>query len=1073
MLKSVAPSETPDTDNIPERYWVWIALFFAAYLAVAFSLSFYTEVWQAVQPYAELLIRHPGLVTFSTCILCSGCAWFFIWPREGSRFIGRWGDYVGLAFATFAVQSGFRFLEIRLEGQIDPSSLAAFTHVKTVVVYVGSALNNLLFLAASRVLLRRSAPRTFRPIKEDPRVLAQLKAKFLNALAEFGAVVPTWAIICAVVAQFAISESWRSIPWARYPDALFSLYCLSWFGYAVAVNLNIRRRKVLAASAMLIALLYGGGQVVYATNPVIAYAAVQENPTSFATRLVKDTIGDRVSKLKDGTAENRLIKPGGEAAGDKAAEPKDAASQDVRRQNDITTFLDHAIIAVLLPMKLALFLPAFCLYLLFFIISINDMRPALFESISRRKDYLSSDGIVRAIANAIGADKVSLYIRIPGRHEMPTGKEERALPLVWHKDAGGVEDSQAELVPIKDYPALTRIMREEGSEVLGSDNSSPAAGSRHDENRSQWWVPIRFHGGVIGALQADLVGDRRNHTTLQKLRLMTELIAPSVQDYRSLAAVDQMGFRFTHLQVEYPKDNFEESTKRVAAVLHDVLSPRASGLIIEIGFFDIAHFVAESERDEKLIRGQKVDSWREDGEKQLIDEDPTVMLEKSMMVIRVRETEHQENGLIKLLPIGGLMFTIPAERDEFSRPTLAAYYLNRKALASLAADNVFDLARDYLGEIVHDLGVELSKETLSHRTWFAAVQSAVLRSGVLWVVAAKDLYGEEQKPIALDPAQTEAERKALFAEPLRSPDAATTPASHTVSVALPKSKHRLWLGVERAGFGPELNFESPWRVFLGDLAKVADAALDSVRTQQEAELAIQNQGVITIAVTTGTLMHQILNMIGDQMLATESLEEESRKPTVQLDDRCRNLIRSLRTSAMHGLELTKAFKSVTQMEGPWPCNVRETAEEALKLYRVSLKHRGIEVVIDPSTDVCADVPFFVPAFSLANLIGNARDAIWSQGRIRIDAEEKGQFIECHVTNNGPEIPPPVQKTLFEFGKSSKHGHNGWGLYFVKRALIENGGDIWLAHSNEESTSFTILLPRKHPSRDFKSNSTPS
>jgi signal transduction histidine kinase len=1065
-------SDSPSTDNFPQRYWIWIALFFAIYLAGVSSLIFYTGLWSAAQPYAAIIIQHPAAVRFFTCILCSGCAWFFFWPREGSRFIGRWSDYIGLAFATFAVQYGFRFIDILLDGYIDKSSpevfhyaQTAFHHISIAVVYICSALNNLLFFAASRILLRRSAQQSFRPNVEAPRVLNQIGVKLRNALAEFREVVPKWAIVWAVVAQVAVFESRQGMYWARYPDAFFSLYCLSWFGYAIAVNLNMRRRKVLAALAMIIALIYGGAQLVYATNPVIAYAASQQNPTFFATRWVKETIGNWVNKLNRDTNEvlNR----------DTNQKISEEAIRKIESKDGVTTFLDNAVYAVLLPMKLALFLPAFSLYLLFFIISINDVRPALFDSIERRKDYLSSDGIVRAIANAIGAEKVSLYIRIPGSQELPTGREERALPLVWDRETGGVQDSQAQPISIKDHPILKRIMRDEGVEIFTLGNSVHAAGARGRRTMSQWWWPIKFHGGVIGALQANLVGDLRNHITLQKFRLMTDLIAPSVQDYRSLAAMDQMGFRFTHLQVEYPKGSFEDSTKRVAGVLHDVLSPRASGLIIEIGFCDLAHYEAESEEDEALLREQKVDSWREDGEKQLIGADKSIMLEKSPMVVRIRETNHQGSDQLKPLTIGGLMFTIPAHKDEFSRPTLAAYYLNRKALASLAADNVFDLVRDHFSDIVHDLGVEYSKEPLSHHTWFAALQSAVLRSGIQWVIAAKDVYGEGQDIIALDSVLSETEKTALFAEQMSTPCAADIPTSHTISIALTKSKYRLWFGVKRAKFGAELKFDSPWRVFLSDLAKVADAALDSIKTQQEAELALQNQGVITIAVTTGTLMHQIVNMIRDQLIATDSLVEETRDPSVRLNDRCQNLIRSLRTSALHGRELTEAFKSITQIDGqgPWPCVVKQTAEAALKLYRVSLKQRNIEVIIDLSTDILADVPFFVPAFTLANLIGNARDAIWAHGWIRIEAEERGQFVECHVTNNGPEIPPDPQKTLFEFGKSNKDGHNGWGLYFVKRALIEYGGDIWLAHSDEESTSFTILLPRNHSSRELNGTSS--
>jgi signal transduction histidine kinase len=220
---------------------------------------------------------------------------------------------------------------------------------------------------------------------------------------------------------------------------------------------------------------------------------------------------------------------------------------------------------------------------------------------------------------------------------------------------------------------------------------------------------------------------------------------------------------------------------------------------------------------------------------------------------------------------------------------------------------------------------------------------------------------------------------------------------------------------------------------------------------------------MTIAVTTGTLMHQLLNMIKDQLFAAESLEEESKQPGVMLNAKSDNLIRAMKHSAVQMRELTEAFKSVTQMGGQKPCLIKEAAEQAMRLFKVSLVQRRIKVTIDSSTAIQADVPFYVPAFALANLIGNAKDAIWSNGEISIEAEDNGDSVLCHVTNSGPEIPYDVREGLFQFGVTSKPGHNGWGLYFVEKALIENRGSIWLNYSNETGTRFTLRLPKQRPS----------
>jgi len=358
---------------------------------------------------------------------------------------------------------------------------------------------------------------------------------------------------------------------------------------------------------------------------------------------------------------------------------------------------------------------------------------------------------------------------------------------------------------------------------------------------------------------------------------------------------------------------------------------------------------------------------------------------------------------------------------------------------------------------------------LSYSSWFAALDSAVKQSGILWVIARpaeNEGHPDGQPAIELDPTLTEAQREALFAERLATSGISDLPTKHTIRLVLPRSKFRLWLGIARAGFGPELNFDSPWRVFLTDLANVCDAALDSLRTQRAVEEGLQNQNVIAIALIAGSIMHQVLNLMRDTMGTTQMLGEEIKKSGIKLNDRCESLIQTQMNTAMHGRELAQTFRNVTKFQGPWPCGLRETIDEAVKLYRYYLRTRNIEVKIDPSTKLNVDVPYFVSVFALANLIGNARDAIWGDGWIKIEAEETEQYIDCHVTNSGPEIPPQIKERLFRFGQSFKDGHNGWGLYFVKRTMKAHGGNARLAYSNHTGTRFTIRFPQKHPSRDL-------
>lgn len=1032
------PNHSPNTSNTHTAFLqsvsrISIPLLLLLYLLGVFSLS--ATLWKTAQPFAEFVILHPSFVRLITAVTSAICALFFFWPREGSRLVGRWGDYIGLAFVTFAVQYGLRFTQLLIDGRVGQEVETAFALFSSSLVYFCSAVNNLLFLGAARILLNwGQGIQEAQPLKGYGRGSAGPGGTLPRAFADFRRTIPRWAWYLAFISLVsAFIDTSFDVLWSRFPDALFSAYCLGWFGYAIAVNLNMRLHRVLAAVALIVSLAYGAGQLIWATNPIIAYSARESGSSNTMLRWVKEMIGDKVNELTVLT------------------------NSSTRSRNPPVIFLDNTVFTILWPIRFALFLVAFTLYLLF-IISINDFRRALSETTNLRKDYLSSDGIVRAIGESLAADSVSLFVRLPG------ADQRKVLRLAWGRVDAHPPPETTALRPADADPLLWGVF-EKGDEYVRVSSENDANGAAGPQphgppSQSLLLVPVKLHGGVIGGVQAELGGyGKSNFTTLQKLRLMAEIVAPAVQDYRALAAMDQMGYRLARLHVDHPRGDLVEAAARIAEVLQDILTPLATALHVEFGFSPTTHVSPAEGREAALLKDLG------DTEAGLHVADAGVRVESLPLLNRVR------GGGQESMALGWLRFAIPALRDESSRPTLAAYYLNRRAVASVTADGVLDFARDYLGLIIKDLGVDFNREDLSGEGWFEAVSNAACRASLSWVVVTEtgpeEPQGEEGL-VCVTPGRVEGE-KVLFSRMWGG--GGTSPhdftARHAVGLHLPKSKSRLWLGVAREGFGPELKFESPWKSFLKDLAKLADAALDNIQKRRQAETeqldAALSQGVINIAVTTGTLMHQLLNMVRDQLFATESLEEELRDGH-PLSERPLLLLRAMRTSALHMRELTEAFNNVTGMKGPSTCVVKEAAEEALKLYRVSLKHRDIEVIIDPSTDIQADVPFFVPAFALANLIGNARDAIWAHGWIKVEANERGQFIECHVSNNGPEIPPLVQKTLFEFGKTDKDGHNGWGLYFVKRALIENGGDIWLARSDKDLTSFTVLLPKRREAR---------
>ena len=73
-------------------------------------------------------------------------------------------------------------------------------------------------------------------------------------------------------------------------------------------------------------------------------------------------------------------------------------------------------------------------------------------------------------------------------------------------------------------------------------------------------------------------------------------------------------------------------------------------------------------------------------------------------------------------------------------------------------------------------------------------------------------------------------------------------------------------------------------------------------------------------------------------------------------------------------------------------------------------------------------------------------------------QNRRRWVELQVTDNGPGIPEPLQRRLFEPVNSTKgDGHSGLGLSIVKQ-LIDDMEGIIACHTGQEGTAFRILLP---------------
>lgn len=140
---------------------------------------------------------------------------------------------------------------------------------------------------------------------------------------------------------------------------------------------------------------------------------------------------------------------------------------------------------------------------------------------------------------------------------------------------------------------------------------------------------------------------------------------------------------------------------------------------------------------------------------------------------------------------------------------------------------------------------------------------------------------------------------------------------------------------------------------------------------------------------------------------------------------------------------------------------------------LSEKPISIELDLDPK------LPFILGKENslkqiLINLLKNAAEACTEDGLIRVETRSninmnQVNYVLINIIDNGPGIDESVMQNLFKPGNTSKgESHTGSGLAIVKNFMDELGGII-SCQSDQNGTTFALLLPRPEGSPQIKND----
>ncbi len=169
----------------------------------------------------------------------------------------------------------------------------------------------------------------------------------------------------------------------------------------------------------------------------------------------------------------------------------------------------------------------------------------------------------------------------------------------------------------------------------------------------------------------------------------------------------------------------------------------------------------------------------------------------------------------------------------------------------------------------------------------------------------------------------------------------------------------------------------------------------------------------------------------------------------------------IETSTRRLSEIAKAVRAYTyQDQSPRDVDLHRSLENTLLILGYKLKE-GVKVVreYDPSLPHVAGYGGELSQV-WTNLIDNAIDALGGKGTITIRTSHQDGNVVVEIADDGPGIPPEIQKRIFEpFFTTKEMGKGtGLGLDISQRIVVERHQGEMLVESRPGETRFRVRLP---------------
>jgi signal transduction histidine kinase len=216
-----------------------------------------------------------------------------------------------------------------------------------------------------------------------------------------------------------------------------------------------------------------------------------------------------------------------------------------------------------------------------------------------------------------------------------------------------------------------------------------------------------------------------------------------------------------------------------------------------------------------------------------------------------------------------------------------------------------------------------------------------------------------------------------------------------------------------------------------------------------------------IGLLSAGISHDIKNPLGSIMAASELLERH-----IADNQDAGELVGYIRDGAERILDITQSLLSGAESTQKETVMLKAMCNTLSKQLMPVCLEKSIKIVEDVDEALIGWGSISAMRMAIANILKNAIEAVpRGEGRIQISGRAIDKRVAVVISDNGPGIPPSMQKKIFDTLVTTKEHGSGIGLPVTRQIIEDMQGKLELETEPGHGSTFILWIPKARRDKD--------